>query len=459
MSNAMIADPGFDYANAPMPPHDMVAEQAVLGAMMLSADAIGEVTEVIDVSDFYRPAHAAIYQAILALYGKGDPTDALVVSAELERRGELQRIGTANYLHTLMATVPTASNVAHYAQIVAEKATLRRVGEAGTRIQQLGYAGVQGTDEIAAILDQAQTALDTVVDDRSTNTGYTLFAEMRAERLSALDDVQAGRVEPGLPTGFLDLDSITGGWKPGQLIVVAGRPGLGKSTLAVDMARTASVKHGKTSVIFSLEMSEAELWDRIVSAEGKVRIRDMKTPHTLQPGDYDRIADALDRIESGGPLIIDDTPTTTVAQIRAKARRIKARHGLDLIVVDYLQLMTSGARAENRQVEVSEFSRQLKILAKELEVPVIALSQLNRGPEQRQDKRPMLSDLRESGALEQDADVVILVHRPEVYEDDSPRGGEADLILAKHRGGPTATVTVAQQLHYSRFADLALPQP
>lgn len=455
MSNAMIAELGFDYENAPMPPHDMAAEQSVLGGMMLATDAIGEVTESMDVADFYRPAHAAIYQAILVLYSKGDPTDPVAVSTELERRGDLDRTGGAPYLHTLIATVPTATNAAYYAEIVAEKAKLRRLGKAGTRIQQLGYAGVQGADEIAMILDHAQAVLDTVVDDRATNSGYTLFAEMRAARLSALDDVQAGRVDPGLPTGFLDLDAITGGWKPGQLIVVAGRPGLGKSTLAVDMARTASVKHGKTSVIFSLEMSETELWDRIVSAEGKVRIHDMKTPHTLQPSDYDRITAALDRIDAGGPLIIDDTPTTTVAQIRAKARRIKARHNLDLIVVDYLQLMTSGHRAENRQVEVSEFSRQLKILAKEMQVPVIALSQLNRGPEQRQDKRPMLSDLRESGALEQDSDVVILVHRPEVYEDDSPRAGEADLILAKHRGGPTTTITVAQQLHYSRFADLA----
>lgn len=456
MTNAMIADPGFDYENAAMPPHDMAAEQSVLGGMMLSTDAIGEVTESMDVGDFYRPAHAAVYQAILALYGKGDPTDPVAVSAELERRGELKRTGGAPYLHTLIATVPTAANAAYYAEIVSEKATLRRLIESGIRIQQFGYAGAQGA-EIADILDRAQSALDTVVDDRADSSGYTLFADGHADWLSRLDDVQAGRVEPGLPTGFLDLDAITGGWKPGQLIVIAGRPGLGKSTLAVDMARTASVKHGKTSVIFSLEMSEAELRDRIISAEAKLRLRDMKTPHTLQPADYDRIADAVDRITSGGPLIIDDTATSTVAQIRAKARRIKAKHGLNLIVVDYLQLMTSGSRAENRQVEVSEFSRQLKILAKELEVPVIALSQLNRGPEQRQDKRPMLSDLRESGALEQDSDVVILVHRPEVYEDDSPRAGEADLILAKHRGGPTTTVTVAQQLHYSRFADLAQP--
>ena len=456
MSNAMIADPGFDYENAPMPPHDMAAEQSVLGGMMLSVDAIGEVTESMDFGDFYRPAHAAIYQAVLALYGKGDPTDPIMVSAELERRGELVRCGGAPYLHTLIATVPTAANAAYYADIVAEKAVKRRMIEAGTRITQYGYAASDGA-ELADLMDRAQAALDTVTDQHAAGAGYSLFADGHADWLSALDDVQAGRVEPGLPTGFLDLDAVTGGWKPGQLIVIAGRPGLGKSTLAVDMARTASVKHGKTSVIFSLEMSESELRDRIVSAEAKLRLRDMKTPHTLQPSDYDRIADAVDRITTGGPLIIDDTATSTVAQIRAKARRIKARHGLGLIVVDYLQLMTSGSRAENRQVEVSEFSRQLKILAKELEVPVIALSQLNRGPEQRQDKRPMLSDLRESGALEQDADVVVLVHRPEVYEDNSPRAGEADLILAKHRGGPTTTVTVAQQLHYSRFADLAQP--
>jgi replicative DNA helicase len=456
MTNAMIIDPGLDYENTQLPPNDMPAEQSVLGGMMLSNDAIGEVTEEIGADDFYRPAHAAIYQAILAQYAKGDPTDPIMVSAELERRGELKRCGGAPYLHTLIATVPTATNASYYASLVAEKATLRRLLEASIRIQQSAYVGAQGA-EIADILDRAQASLDTVVDQRADSSGYTLFADGHADWLSALDDVQAGRVEPGLSTGFFDLDAVTGGWKPGQLIVIAGRPGLGKSTLAVDMARTASVKHGKTSMIFSLEMSEHELRDRIISAEAKLRLRDMKTPHTLEPSDYDRIADAVERITTGGPLIIDDTATSTVAQIRAKARRIKARHGLGLIVVDYLQLMTSGSRAENRQVEVSEFSRQLKILAKELEVPVIALSQLNRGPEQRQDKRPMLSDLRESGALEQDADVVLLVHRPEVYEDDSPRVGEADLILAKHRGGPTTTVTVAQQLHYSRFADLAKP--
>jgi replicative DNA helicase len=454
MSSATATN--LDYQDAPIPPHDLPAEQVVIGAMMLSFDAIGEVAEAMDVADFYRPAHATIYQAILGLYSSDEPTDPVAVKAELERRGELTRAGGAPYLHTLIATVPTAANAAYYAEIVAEKAQQRRLVEAGMRITQLGYIGAEGA-EIAEVMDRAQAALDTVIDDRAGGAGYTLFADLRAERLAALDDLQAGRVPPGLPTGFLDLDAITGGWKPGQLVVIAGRPGLGKTALAVDMARNASVKCGQTSVIFSLEMTEAELWDRIIAAEARVRGRDMKTPGALTLADYDRILDAHDRIDAGGALIIDDTPTMTVTQMRAKARRIKARHGLGLIVVDYLQLMTSGRRVESRQVEVSEFSRQLKILAKELEVPVLALSQLNRGPEQRQDKRPLLSDLRESGSLEQDADVVLLIHRPEVYEDDSPRSGEADLILAKHRGGPTATVTVAQQLHYYRFTDLARP--
>jgi replicative DNA helicase len=436
-----------------MPPYDLYAEQSVLGGMLLSADAIGEVTETIAAGDFYKPAHQVIYDTILGMYGRGEPADPITVVAELDRTGELRRVGGAPYLHTLLQTVPTAANAGFYADIVAEKAQLRRLLQAGVRITQLGHTGTHGAD-LAELLDRAQAALDAVTDTRPA-TGYTLLADMRTARMAALDDVQAGRVEPGLPTGYHDLDHLTGGLKPGQLILIAGRPALGKSTVALDMARAASLHHGRTTVIFSLEMSAAELWARIVAAEAKVRLHDLHTPHTLTPADYHRITTtALDRIATGGPLIIDDTPNITITQIRAKARRIKARHGLDLIILDYIQLMTGGRRTENRQVEVAEFSRQLKILAKELDVPVIALSQLNRGPEQRHDKRPLLGDLRESGALEQDADLVLLLHRPELHEpDDSPRRGEADLILAKHRNGPTTTVTLAAQLHYTRFSN------
>lgn len=460
MSNPMMHAPTAeeDYGG-PMPPHDLAAEQSVLGGMLLSQNAIGEVSELIEAADFYRPAHSAIYRACLDQFGEGKPVDPVTIAAELERRGELGRVGGAPYLHTLIATVPTAANAGYYAEQVREKAVLRRMVEAGTRISQYGYAGAQSDlANVDELVDHAQMALDAVTDGHTASSGYATVAEMFDEQLAALDDVQAGRTQPGLPTPYLDLTGLTGGWKPGQLIVVAGRPGLGKSTLAVDMARQCAFREGQTAAIFSLEMSAAELWGRIICAEARVNYQAYTTPNGLGQADYDRIAKARrERIEDAGagPLVIDDSPNITMTQIRAKARRIKQKHGLGLVVVDYLQLMSSGKRVESRQLEISEFSRQLKVLAKELEVPVIALSQLNRGPEQRQDKRPLLADLRESGAIEQDSDVVILLHRPDAYERDDPRAGEADLIVAKHRGGPTSTVTVCNQLHYCQFADLA----
>ncbi|WP_226351944.1 replicative DNA helicase [Pseudonocardia sp. ICBG601] len=451
MSAAMpVPPPGAD----PLPPHDLGAEQAVLGAMMLSPEVVGDVAGSVTVRDFYRPLHATVFQVVCDLDGGGEPSDPVAVAAELDRRGELGRVGGAAYLHTLIAAVPVAANAAYYAEIVVEKAMLRRLIESGIRITQLGHIGV-GCGEIGEVIDRARSTLEGVSAAGDESAGCVGFGTGHAAWLAGLDGVQSGFGEPGLPSGLDDLDEVTGGWKPGQLIVIAARPGLGKSTLALDMVRSASVRHGRTSVIFSLEMSESELRDKIIAAEARVRVSDLRTPHALDALAYERITAAAARVIGGGALFIDDTATTTVAQIRAKARRLQARHGLDLIVVDYLQLMSSGARTENRQVEVSDFSRQLKVLAKDFDVPVIALSQLNRGPEQRVDKRPMLSDLRESGALEQDADVVVLLHRPDAYDHEDPRAGEADLILAKNRGGPTRTVAVAHQLHYSRFAGLA----
>jgi replicative DNA helicase len=257
----------------------------------------------------------------------------------------------------------------------------------------------------------------------------------------------------GVPTGFADLDSLTNGLHPGQLIILAARPALGKSTLALDVARAASIKNNLTSVIFSLEMSRNEIIMRLLSAEAQVALHHMRSG-SMSDNDWTKLATKMGTV-SEAPLFIDDSPNLTMMEIRAKCRRLKQRHGLRLVVVDYMQLMTSGKRVESRQQEVSEFSRSLKLLAKELEVPVIAVSQLNRGPEQRTDKRPMLSDLRESGSLEQDADMVILLHREDAYERESPRAGEADFIVAKHRNGPTATITVAFQGHYSRFVDMA----
>jgi replicative DNA helicase len=273
----------------------------------------------------------------------------------------------------------------------------------------------------------------------------------------ALSEIEAisnrGGEMIGVPTGFVDLDSLTNGLHPGQLIILAARPALGKSTLGLDICRNASIKHGLSSVIFSLEMSRNEIVMRLLSAEAQIPLHHMRSG-TMSEGDWAKLASKMGTV-SEAPLFIDDSPNMTLMEIRAKCRRLKQRHDLRLVVVDYLQLMTSGKRVESRQQEVSEFSRSLKLLAKELEVPVIAISQLNRGAEQRQDKRPMLADLRESGSLEQDADVVVLLHREDAYERESPRAGEADFIIAKHRNGPTGLVTVAFQGHYSRFVDMA----
>ncbi|QTR06225.1 replicative DNA helicase [Saccharothrix algeriensis] len=443
-----MAEPGFER----QPPQDLAAEQSVLGGMLLSKDAIADVVEVLAPNDFYRPAHQAVYDCVLDLYGRGEPADPITVSAELERRGELLRVGGAPYLHTLIATVPTAANASYYAEIVAEKAVLRRLVEAGTRIVQLGYNGAEGAD-VDEVVDRAQAAIYEVTERRTTED-YVVLEELLQPTMDEIDAIASrGGSSLGIPTGFADLDELTNGLHPGQMIIVAARPGVGKSTLGLDFARSCSVKHGLTSAIFSLEMSRTEIVMRMLSAEARIRLGDMRGGR-MSDDDWTRLARRMSEI-SEAPLFVDDSPNLTMMEIRAKARRLKQRHDLRLVVVDYLQLMSSGKRSESRQQEVSEFSRNLKLIAKELEVPVIAISQLNRGPEQRTDKRPQLSDLRESGSLEQDADMVILINRPDAWERDDPRAGEADLIIAKHRAGPTATITVAHQLHYSRFADLA----
>jgi replicative DNA helicase len=434
------------------PPQDVSAEQSVLGGMLLSKDAIADVVEVLRAGDFYRPAHQAVYDCVLDLYGRGEPADPITVSADLERRGELGRVGGAPYLHTLIATVPTAANAGYYAEIVAEKAVLRRLVEAGTRIVQLGYHGGEGA-EVDEVVDRAQAAVYEVTERRMSED-YIALEELLQPTMDEIDAIASrGGQSAGVPTGFVDLDAVTNGLHPGQMCVVAARPGLGKSTLGLDFARSCSVAHGMSSVIFSLEMSRTEITMRLLSAEARIRLADMRSGR-MSDDDWTRLARRMGEI-SEAPLFIDDSPNMTMMEIRAKARRLKQRNDLRLIVVDYLQLMTSGKRVESRQQEVSEFSRQLKLLAKELEVPLVAISQLNRGPEQRTDKKPMLADLRESGAIEQDSDMVILLHRPDAFERDDPRAGEADLILAKHRNGPTTTVTVAHQLHYSRFYDMA----
>jgi replicative DNA helicase len=700
--------PGEDFGR--QPPQDMAAEQSVLGGMLLSKDAIADVLEVLRPGDFYRPAHQNVYDAILDLYSRGEPADPVTVSAELDRRGELKRIGGPPYLITLTQTVPTAANAGYYAEIVAEKSILRRLVQAGTRIVQFGYAGSDGQD-VAEVVDRAQAEVYDVTE-RRTSEDFLPLEELLQPTMDEIDSIASrGGISLGVPTGFAELDEITNGLHPGQMIIVAARPGVGKalaldtplptpdgwttmgevavgdhlidahgiptrvvaatdvmldrpcyevefsdgtvivadaehqwltsrsgrsavvtteqispsdehsvrntravqlpaadlpvpayvagialggglgvgdvevaarvegefdaipyaylrasesqrrellaglldaagtvqldgsitvnqvdglrelvvglglvwsgdriltdavvfgierkrlqhkrvcvdsgtagsrfivdvrkvesvpvrcvevdnaehlylasesmipthnSTLSMDFMRSCSIKHGMPSVIFSLEMSRTEIVMRLLSAEAKIKLGDMRSGK-MTDDDWTRLARRMSEI-SEAPLFVDDSPNLTMMEIRAKARRLKQRNGLKLIVVDYLQLMSSGKKVESRQQEVSDFSRQLKLLAKELECPVVAVCQLNRGPEQRTDKKPMVSDLRESGSLEQDADMVILLHRPDAIERDDPRGGEADLILGKHRNGPTATITVAHQLHLSRFVDMA----
>ncbi|WP_278235876.1 replicative DNA helicase [Isoptericola sp. AK164] len=440
------SSPAFDRT----PPQDLDAEMSVLGGMLLSKDAIADVVEQIRGNDFYRPTHETIYEAIIDLYGRGEPADAITVVAELTTRGEIGRVGGASYIHDLMAGVPTAANAGYYARIVHERAVLRRLVSAGTKIVQLGYATEGG--DVDTVVNNAQAELYAVTE-RKASEDYAPLAEIIG---STMDEIEAagnrGEGMVGVPTGFADLDRLTNGLHPGQMIVVAARPAMGKSTLALDLARAASIKSQKTSVVFSLEMSRTEITMRLLSAEARVHLQKLRNG-SMGDDDWQKLAKIMGKV-SDAPLFIDDSPNMSLTEIRAKCRRLKQKHDLELVIVDYLQLMTSGKKVESRQQEVSEFSRALKLLAKEIEVPVIALSQLNRGPETRSDKKPQMSDLRESGSIEQDADMVILLHREDAYEKESPRAGEADLIVAKHRNGPTDTITVAFQGHYSRFVDM-----
>ncbi len=383
------------------PPHDVAAEQCVLGGMLLSKDAISDVIEVIRPHDHYRPAHQVIHEVVLDLYSRGEPADAITVANELTRRGEIGRVGGAPYLHTLIASVPTAANAGYYARIVRERAILRRLVEAGTRIVQFGFAGDAEADDL---VDRAQAEVYAITDHRVTEDYHSLADIMPG----ALDEIEAigsrGDGMTGVPTGFADFDSLTNGLHPGQMIVIAARPAVGKSTLALDFARAAAIKNGLSTAFFSLEMGRNEITMRLLSAEAKVSLQTMRTGQ-MSDDDWARLARRMSEV-ADAPLFIDDSPNMSMMEIRSKCRRLKQRHDLRMVIIDYLQLMSSPKRVENRQQEVSEMSRSLKLLAKEIDVPVVALSQLNRGPEQRTDKKPLLSDLRESGCLTGDTRIL-----------------------------------------------------
>jgi len=392
----------YGSAEDRLPPQDVHAEQSVIGGMLLSKDAIADCVEGLKGPDFYRPAHELIYDAILDLYSRGEPADAITVSDELTKRGDLTRVGGQAYLHQLISEVPTAANAGYYAEIVAERAVLRRLVDAGTRIVQMGYG--QGGGDVVDIVNAAQAEIYAVADKRG-GEDYTVLGDVLEATVDEIEHASGRSGEmTGVPTGFTDFDALTNGLHPGQMIVVAARPAVGKSTWGLDIARSAAIKHKMATVLFSLEMSRTEITMRLLSAEASIQLQNMRKG-TMRDEDWTRLARTMGEV-SDAPLFIDDSPNMSLMEIRAKCRRLKQRHNLKLVIIDYLQLMSSGKRVESRQQEVSEFSRALKLLAKELEVPVIAISQLNRGSEQRTDKRPQMSDLRESGCLTADARIL-----------------------------------------------------
>src|ERR687888_46394 len=435
----------------PLPPQNLEAEESVLGAMLLSPGAIGAVSEVLDAGDFYRESHARIYRAALALYAKGEPVDAITLVDELEERGDLEDAGGRTRIHELAALVPASANAGHYARIVREMATLRGLIRAGGEISILGW---ERPGEATELVDRAEQIVFDLSQARVTSE-FSHIEELLKdsfERITAL--YEAGAEVTGTPSGFRDLDRLTSGFQPGNLIIVAARPSMGKSGLGLCMAANLAVRAEVPVAVFTLEMSTSEVTQRLMCSEAKVESQRLRTGK-LAADDWPRLTAACDRLAKA-PIYVDDTGSITMMEIRSKARRLKSREpGLGLIVVDYLQLMTSGASVENRVQEVSQISRQLKVLARDLDVPILAMSQLSRAVEQRHDKRPILSDLRESGSIEQDADLVMFIYRDEYYNEESEQQGIAEVHLAKHRNGPTDTVRLSFLKRYAKFADLA----
>jgi replicative DNA helicase len=431
-----------------VPPHSLEAEESVLGAMMLSAEAIATVVETVKAEDFYRPAHQRIYGAVLALYGKGEPVDAITVVEELKREHQLDGVGGPLYVYNLVESVPTPASAGYYARIVADNALLRRLIEAASHIMSRAYAV---PDDPRKAADEAEGLIYAVSRGDETEQVVGLH-ELVDESMAALEHIQQrDSAFAGVPTGFVDLDSLLSGLQKSNLIVIAARPGVGKSSFVTNVARNIAVDARVPVAMFSLEMSRFEIGMRLLCAEARVAWDKVRSGRVATE-EWTRIVEAAEVLHEA-PLFIVDSGNVTIVDIRAKARRLKSKQGLGLIIVDYLQLMSGHLRTENRQQEIAEVSRSLKLLAKELEVPVIAVSQLNRNPETRADKRPQLSDLRESGAIEQDSDIVMFIHRED--SEDPTVKGKADIIVAKHRNGPTQTVPLTFLPHLTLFRNFA----
>ena len=435
-------------------PHNLEAERCVLGAILIHNDAFNVAVEFIDADDFYRHAHQRVFDTMVGLNEHGQAIDFVTVKDELIRAGTLDDVGGPAYIAALADGVPRSTNVDHYARIVKEKSTLRRLIRSANRIVTTAYQAEQDAD---AVLDDAEREIFSIAEDR-VHSGFVPLSVLVDGAVTAIDRLQEHKgLVTGIPTGFDDIDSLTAGLQPADLIIVAARPSMGKTAFVLNIAQHVGTKTDKTVGFFSLEMAKEQLFLRMLTTEAQVDAHRLRTGF-LSEADYARLSPAMDRL-ADARVHIDDTAGIGVLETRAKSRRLQAEHGLDLIIIDYIQLMQGRGRFENRTQELASISRALKGLAKELGVPVVALSQLSRAPESRSDRRPQLSDLRESGALEQDADVVMFIFREEMYDEKPENEGVAEIIIGKQRNGPTGTVRLAFLKQQTRFGLLAHDSP
>ena len=447
----MQSSGGSSVGHLRVPPQSLEAEQSVLGGLMLANDAWNDVGEILSDEDFYRQDHKKVYAAIAHLANLSDPFDVITVSDYLEKNGDLNSVGGLAYLGQLVKDTPSAANIKSYAKVVRERSILRSLITVGTTITSNAY-DTEGR-EVKHLVDDAERMVFDIAEQNSrSGKSYVAVKDVLSPVFNRLKELEKSDSQfTGLETGFTEFDVMTSGLQKGDLIIVAGRPSMGKTTLAVNMAENAAIALGQSVVMFSMEMAADQLVMRMISSLGRInqtRLRSGK----LQPEDWNNVSSAMSLLKNS-KIFIDDTPALSPTEIRARARRIKREHGLGLVLVDYLQLMQVKGGSENRATEISEISRSLKALARELEVPVIALSQLNRSIEQRTDKKPVLSDLRESGAIEQDADVITFIYRDDFYNKDpsNPRKGQADIIIGKQRNGPTGKVVLKFLGEYTKF--------
>lgn len=438
-----------EIKNMRIPPHSIEAEQSVLGSMIMDHDAVIVASEILIASDFYRPDHAQIYAAIMELYASGNPIDLITIQDKLVQKGVFEQVGGLSYITELASSVPTSAHIKQYAKIVQEKSTLRKLIKVSTDITAKSYEGDEPLDHI---MNFAEKSIFDVLQNKKTDdfTGIDEIVLTSIEKIEEAHRSKGGIT--GVETGFIDLDQRTAGLQPSDLILVAARPSMGKTAFALNIIQTAGIKNKKSVAVFSLEMAKDQLVSRMLCAEAMVDSQKARTG-MLEADDWERIAQSIPNI-TNSRIYIDDTPGINVMDMRAKCRRLKMEKGLDLIMIDYLQLMSGMGDGVSRQQEISDISRSLKALAREMSAPVIALSQLSRACEQRNDHRPMLSDLRESGAIEQDADVVMFLYRDEYYHPDTEKKNVGEVIIAKQRNGPTGTVELVWLGQYTKFANM-----